>query len=164
MKYKKENTKKKNKKDINEDDIKSKSLFEFINHQFKDWELKAKEYLNNREKTEQLIEDAKEKAENDRKGPIAEVWDKIMLFIDIIKSFLNGEYKEIPIGSILMIMIGLVYFVIPTDIIPDWLAVLGQIDDATVLGFIVKQISSDLDKYSLWKSKVNVQDNSIDIG
>lgn len=160
MGSKKEHTKKKIINDISNDDIKSKSLFEFINHQFKDWESKAKEYLHNREKTEQLIIDAKEKAEKDRKGPIAEVWDKIMLFIDITKSFINGEYKEIPIGSILMIIIGLVYFVIPTDIIPDWLVALGQIDDAAVLGFIVKQIDSDLERYSLWKSKVSREQDS----
>lgn len=60
-----------------------------------------------------------------------------------------GKYKEIPTGSIVAIIIALLYFVSPIDLIPDFLPG-GLVDDALVLGLVFKQVKSDLDKYKEW--------------
>jgi len=46
----------------------------------------------------------------------------------------------------------LIYFVSPIDIIPDFLLG-GLVDDALVLGLIIKQVTSDLDKYREWEEE-----------
>lgn len=95
------------------------------------------------------------KAKN--KGPLEEVWDYLMIIFSLIKDWINGEYREIPNGSIIAIMIGLIYFVSPVDIIPDFIPGIGLLDDAIVLGLIIKQVKADLDKYKEWKQARNKQ-------
>jgi uncharacterized membrane protein YkvA (DUF1232 family) len=48
------------------------------------------------------------------------------------------------------IIMGLLYFVSPIDFVPDFLPG-GLIDDAFVLGLIIRQIKTDLYKYKEWK-------------
>ena len=43
-----------------------------------------------------------------------------------------------------MIVIGLIYFILPTDVIVDAIPIVGLIDDTVVLGYILRQIKKDL--------------------
>ena len=113
---------------------------------------KAKEYAGDKEKTGKLLRDAAKKA-NDlekKKGPLEEIWDNIQLLFGMVKDWISGEYKEIPVGSIVVIIMGLLYFVSPVDIIPDFIPG-GLVDDALVLGLVIKQVKSDIEKYKAWK-------------
>lgn len=113
---------------------------------------KAKEYTGDRKKTGNLVNDAFKKANEfeKKKGPLEEIWDNIQLLFGMVKDWTTGEYREIPVGSITVIIIGLLYFVSPVDIIPDFLPG-GLIDDALVLGLVIKQVKSDIDRYRIWK-------------
>lgn len=117
----------------------------------KQWESKAKEYIDNPEKTKELIDNATKKAEANRDGVLSNVWEKIQLLISLIKDWVNGNYKNISNTSIILVLVGLIYFVSPVDIIPDWIIGLGLIDDAAVLGLIINQVDKELIKYKLWK-------------
>ena len=46
-----------------------------------------------------------------KKVPLEEMWDNIQLIFGLVKDWSTGEYTEIPIGSIIVIIIGLLYFV-----------------------------------------------------
>jgi len=108
---------------------------------------KAKEYANDKKKTQNLVNEAIKKAKN--KGPLEEIWDNIQLIFQILKDWSTGKYTQIPIGSIVAIIIGLLYFVSPIDLIPDFIPG-GLVDDVFVLSLIIKQIKSDLDLYKIW--------------
>ena len=51
----------------------------------------------------------------------------------------------------LMIAGALAYVVFPIDIIPDFILGFGFLDDAFVLGAIIKKFSSELEKYKRYK-------------
>jgi uncharacterized membrane protein YkvA (DUF1232 family) len=80
-----------------------------------------------------------------------EVWDRLHLLFDLVTAWRKGEYRKIPKGSIVMVIATIIYFVSPIDLVPDFLVGLGILDDAAVIGFTLKQISSDLEKFKLWK-------------
>lgn len=113
---------------------------------------KAKEYSEDKKKAKKLLDEAIKKA--NKKGPLEEIWDNLQLLFGIVKDWVSGDYKEVPIGSIIAIIIGLLYFVSPVDIVPDFIPG-GLVDDAIVLGLIIKQVKSDLDKYKEWLEEVN---------
>lgn len=113
---------------------------------------KAEKNLDDKEKAEGLLEAAREKAEK-RKGPLHEAWEKIQLFFSVFDDWIKGKYRVIPFRSIAMITVGIVYFVMPIDLIPDAILGLGFGDDAAVIAFVIKQISNDLEDYKVWKEK-----------
>ena len=90
---------------------------------------------------------------------VQDAWEKIQLFFSVFDDWIKGRYKVIPFKSIAMITVGIIYFVIPTDIIPDFIIGLGFGDDVAVLAFIIKQISKDLDDYKVWKQKQKQQED-----
>lgn len=117
---------------------------------YQKYESKANEYFDDNDKTQDLLNSAIKKA-NQKKGSLSEVWDKLQLLFKMLKAWIKGEYKDISKRSMITIIAGILYFVSPIDLIPDFIAGLGIVDDAAVIGFILKQISSDLEKFKIWK-------------
>ncbi len=133
------------------DKLKSKIENKY-NYKRSEWELKAEGYLKDENKLKKLIKKAVLKAEENKKGPIGKLFNNILLLISLIKDYIKGEYRDIPYGSLIMMIAGILYFVTPIDIIPDFILSLGFIDDAVVLGLILKQLDADLEKYVKWKN------------
>jgi uncharacterized membrane protein YkvA (DUF1232 family) len=116
------------------------------------WQSRAKEYVDNPAKTEGLITKAIRKAENNKHEQVLNnIWNKIHLLFALVRDWTNGDYRRIAKSSIIAIMAGLIYFVSPLDIVPDWIIGLGFVDDAAILGLIINQLDKELVKYEEWK-------------
>jgi uncharacterized membrane protein YkvA (DUF1232 family) len=122
----------------------------------KKYKSKANQYIDDKDKTEGLLKKAVSKAKS-RQSSLTEVWEKLQLLFELVKAWTKGDYKQIPRKSIVMIIATILYFVSPLDLVPDFIAGLGLFDDAAVIAFAVKQISTDLEKFKLWKqNKKNI--------
>lgn len=117
--------------------------------QLKDAESKAKTYIEDPEKMKKLIQDGTKKADR-LKGPLEEAFLQLKTLFSMLKDYMNGSYRVIPSGSLLVIIGAIIYFVSPLDFIPDFLPG-GLIDDALVIGLAVRQVKADIDKYRVWK-------------
>ncbi|MCZ4225564.1 YkvA family protein [Pedobacter rhodius] len=117
---------------------------------FKKSESKASVILNDKTKASDTIKEALGKAVTN-KGQLEGVWAKMVLLFAIAKDYVNGDYTEIPKRSIIAILGGLIYFLSPIDVVPDFVPVLGFIDDVFVLNLVYKQVLKDLEKYKIWK-------------
>lgn len=137
---------------VNIDDIKEKN---------KEVNNKAKEYLKDKDKLQKLIKEAEEKVEEqeEKKGFVKETWDNLQAMFELVKSYIKGDYKNIPYGSLVLIVGAILYFVMPADAIPDFIAVLGFTDDATVIAFTLKKVKDDIDKFIAWKNEQEVKEN-----
>lgn len=111
---------------------------------------KASDYLKNRNQTDSVLSRIESKAFS-KKLSIKGVWERITILTQLIRAWISGEYKQVPYRSIQMIMVGLVYFLSPIDLIPDFIPGAGFLDDAAVLAFILGQTDKDLQKFTSWK-------------
>ena len=75
--------------------------------------------------------------------------------VSIIKSYIQKEYTEIPIGTILAIISASIYFLSPFDLIPDIIPGAGHIDDAAVVAACIALVGSDIDDYKKWREDNN---------
>lgn len=122
-------------------------------------EAKAQEAL--RKKASKVKESDVEKivhreAEIDEKimdvpGKFTKMINQIKLLFELIRDYWKGEYKAVPWTSIAMAVGALVYFLSPVDLIPDFIPVVGYIDDAAVVGLAIKAIHGDLRTYCAHK-------------
>ncbi|KAA0546663.1 DUF1232 domain-containing protein [Bacillus sp. BGMRC 2118] len=117
---------------------------------------KAIEYVNDRKKAIELLKQLQRKTYSEQ-NKIGTFKNQLFLLVDLYYDWHAGTYRHLPIGTITMVIAAILYFVVPTDMIPDILLGLGYIDDAAVLTFTFKQIRNELEKYKLWKEK-NVQE------
>ena len=70
----------------------------------------------------------------------------------LFKDSINGKYK-LPPASVAMIGGGLLYFILPADLIPDFIPVIGYLDDLAVLTTIMNSLNKEIKAYRLWKEK-----------
>lgn len=73
----------------------------------------------------------------------------------LIKYYIEGKYTEIPIGTITAAVGAILYFVMPIDIIPDFIPAVGYLDDAAVVGAALLLIKSDIDEFMEWYKNEN---------
>lgn len=98
----------------------------------------------------ELLVTAKRKAEGNKH--LMDIWSDLKLFIELMKDWMKGDYVDLPKETVIMIIVSLIYLVSPIDLIPDFL-IGGFIDDALVIGYVVKKTSEELQAYKKWKSE-----------
>ena len=83
-------------------------------------------------------------------APLKRFINDVKLLISMIKDSFSGRYKHLPVGVIGAIVFALLYVLSPIDLIPDFIPVIGLLDDAVVLGLCLALAEKDIQKYQLW--------------
>jgi uncharacterized membrane protein YkvA (DUF1232 family) len=86
-------------------------------------------------------------------GPLGRFVADLKLLFSIIQDYVKGEYREIPYWSIAAIAAALLYVLNPFDLIPDFIPVVGYVDDAFVVAACLVMVEQDLHDYKKWKKK-----------
>jgi uncharacterized membrane protein YkvA (DUF1232 family) len=76
---------------------------------------------------------------------------RIKVISRMVKNYISGNYRVMPWKSIVLLVAGLIYFITPIDLIPDFIPALGLIDDISMIAFIYRSLKQDIDEYLLWE-------------
>lgn len=117
--------------------------------EFNKYKKKAQLYLKDNDKLDQLIADTEEKLKTIPK--LGDTLSYVPVFIDMLRCYITGEYREIPTGTLISICAVLLYFISPIDLIPDAIPVLGLADDAAIVLAGLVLVKSDLDIFMNWR-------------
>jgi len=77
---------------------------------------------------------------------------KVRVLYALFKDTVNGKYK-LPPANLAMIGGGLLYFILPMDLIPDFIPVIGYLDDLAVITTIMNSLNKEIREYRIWKEK-----------
>jgi uncharacterized membrane protein YkvA (DUF1232 family) len=72
----------------------------------------------------------------------------VRLGFSLVKDYVQGNYRKLPFWSVASVAAALGYFLAPADLIPDFIPVIGYLDDAAVLALVLSGIREDLKKYA----------------
>ena len=129
---------------------KSRALEE-IQKRFK----KAEDLLNDDARMEAFLEKIEKKI---KWIPfLAQEFKNISTMVSMVRSYWKGYYTKIPRRTILAIVSALIYFLSPIDVVPDWIPLLGQIDDAIVIATCWNLVNKDVEDYRQWKIESRLQ-------
>ena len=87
----------------------------------------------------------------------------LLTLIRMAKAWLSKSYQDVSTQTIIYAIVAIVYFLTPTDFLPDFMLGLGFIDDIAVLRWVVKLIKKDLDKFKAWEQEKNKESNEGDL-
>ncbi len=111
---------------------------------------KAEELLRNVPELYRLAVKAAKKADKNR-HTIEKGWDDLTTLDRLVRAYAKGQYKEVPRQTIAVVVAAILYFVSPFDVIPDFLPLVGFVDDLRVLVFAVRGIKGDIDRFREWE-------------
>ena len=104
--------------------------------------------------TEKDVEEVlrrQEEIEKKLKGPLGRFLEDVKDFFSLLKDFFSGEYRDVPWFTIAAITAALLYVLNPLDLIPDFIPIIGQVDDALVISICLYLVEEDLVKYKEWR-------------
>ena len=119
----------------------------------KDYISKAKIIIEDDKKLKKLIQDVLEKLKdlsNDKKST-ERLNDSLRLLISIFNAYTSKEYTYVPWKTICLLVAGLVNFIYPIDLIPDFIPIAGIIDDVALIAWIYDSIREDIDNFLEWE-------------
>jgi uncharacterized membrane protein YkvA (DUF1232 family) len=79
--------------------------------------------------------------------------DDLRLLQALCLAYWRGEYRAISPKAMVSVVAGLMYFLSPLDLIPDWIPVVGMLDDIVVLAWVMKSLEAELNAFREWRAK-----------
>lgn len=81
---------------------------------------------------------------------VVKLIEPVSVFIRMTKAHFNGSHKMA--GSTLgLVLLGLIYFVSPIDIVPDFLGFIGFADDFSVVLAIYAKVKDEVEEFLEWE-------------
>jgi uncharacterized membrane protein YkvA (DUF1232 family) len=71
----------------------------------------------------------------------------------LIRAYLRGDYRDVRLRSVLAVVVALVYFVSPVDLIPDVFLLLGLTDDLVVVSLLFTVVRQELGGFRQWEQR-----------
>ncbi len=105
--------------------------------------------------TEEDLEKVKADAETAEKKArsLGGQFESFQLTWSLLQDYWAGKYTSIPWKLIASTGFAVAYLISPLDIIPDFLPIIGFVDDASVFALVVSSFQSELNAYKKWKKK-----------
>lgn len=119
---------------------------------------RAAELARDPQELSRLIEQARQKLSETRTprrnptsgGPFGE---ELRTLLRLVRAWLSGRYRQVPWASMVAAVGAVLYFVMPLDAVPDVVPVLGLMDDAAVVAYVMKLIRDDLARFRQWETQ-----------
>ncbi|WP_251976638.1 YkvA family protein [Salinicola avicenniae] len=86
-----------------------------------------------------------------RGGALARVGRAFRVFGPMCADVIRGRYRPIPWAAFGWMVLAVVYLVSPLDLIPDFIMILGLVDDVFVVGWLLTRVDRALTDYRRWK-------------
>jgi len=81
---------------------------------------------------------------------LKKVLENVQQLYALFKDAVKGDYK-MHAANVAMIGGGLLYFILPADLIPDFIPLVGYLDDLAVLTTIMNSLKGEINQYRDWK-------------
>lgn len=110
----------------------------------------ARQMSKNRDEVASVAGRAEARAERYR-GPLGEVLDSLHALARMVRAWAARDYLEVERKTVITVLAGLLYFLMPIDVIPDFIPLAGMLDDVLVVSFVISRVSGELERFRLWE-------------
>jgi uncharacterized membrane protein YkvA (DUF1232 family) len=80
-----------------------------------------------------------------------ELQDTVLALVRMVRAWVSREYTQVSPEAIVAAIAALIYFVSPIDIIPDFIPLIGHLDDMLIVGYLVKVLNKELERFLTWE-------------
>lgn len=88
------------------------------------------------------------------KKTLGKLFSDVTLVFGLCKDYIRGNYRKAPKKTIAALLFSLVYFFSPIDVIPDFIPIIGYLDDVAVFSSILAFAQKDIKAYSEYLKSV----------
>jgi uncharacterized membrane protein YkvA (DUF1232 family) len=71
--------------------------------------------------------------------------------VRLVRRYISGEYREVQTSTIVAGLAVLLYVLSPIDLVPDFIPVLGFLDDLSLISWFVSKFQDELVRFRDWE-------------
>ena len=80
-------------------------------------------------------------------------FEDIKTSMRMLKRYFKNDYTEVNKATVLYLVLAIVYFVAPLDLVPDFIPISGLIDDYSVIIWVLTKVKSEIEHFKRWESR-----------
>ena len=92
------------------------------------------------------------------------VREELATFIALLRAWVNGDYRQVSTRTLVTVIAAVLYFVVPFDLIPDFIAAIGLLDDAAVIGYVIGVVRDEITEFERWRNAPPEDEQSVGSG
>lgn len=77
--------------------------------------------------------------------------DVMLTVVRLVRSYVSGEYRQIPTKTVISGLAVLLYVLSPIDLIPDFIPVIGFLDDLSLISWFVASFQTEITRFREWE-------------
>ena len=114
----------------------------------------AEDLMKNPQGLKFSLEKAKEKLNKESvRDSLGNYVDDLKTLMRLLRSWVSRKYTGVETQTIVYTILAIVYFVTPTDFVPDFIFGLGFMDDIAVISWVLDKIKIDLKLFEDWEKE-----------
>ncbi|MGI4835729.1 MAG: YkvA family protein [Janthinobacterium lividum] len=82
-----------------------------------------------------------------------QLFDAALTLVRLVRSYASGEYRELKTTTVVTGLAVLLYVLSPIDLIPDFIPVLGWLDDLSLVSWFAGKFQTELAQFRAWESR-----------
>ncbi|MDF9392075.1 MULTISPECIES: YkvA family protein [Methylococcus] len=84
---------------------------------------------------------------------LRDIWEEVEVLMDLVRDYWTGRYRDIPRWVVGALSFALLYFINPIELIPEFVPVIGYLDDVALLLLVLHLTREHVEKYKIWRER-----------
>ena len=80
-----------------------------------------------------------------------QLFDVALTLVRLVRSYVTGDYRDISTSTIVSGLAVLLYVLSPIDLVPDFIPVLGFLDDLSLVSWFVGKFQGEITRFREWE-------------
>ena len=86
------------------------------------------------------------------KNGLSSAKETLLLMKNYLYDISTGRFRDYDIKKLSIVVAAIIYVITPIDLVPDFIPP-GFLDDLTIIGWALKEVASELERYKSWKKE-----------
>jgi uncharacterized membrane protein YkvA (DUF1232 family) len=83
----------------------------------------------------------------------ADNFERIKVVLRLVEAWRNKQYLEVSKSALFVGILILLYIVSPLDILPDFIPIVGGLDDILLIGYLLTIIDNEIERFLNWEQR-----------
>lgn len=91
-------------------------------------------------------------AKDSKDNKFKQLFEVALTLVRLVRHYISGDYRDVETGTIISGLAVLLYVLSPIDLVPDFIPVLGFLDDLSLVSWWVGKFQNEILKFRSWET------------